>query len=213
MYYYKFHIGDYRGATTYLSNEEDLAYRRLLDMYYDTEKPIPLETQTVSKRLRVGIESVVFVLEEFFKKTDDGWVSKRCEDEISEYTQKCARNKEAGKLGGRPRKTQTVSKRFPDETQMKPRRNPDVTLSINHKPLTIKENSGNKVPPTLEDVKEYCLERQNGVDPERWFNFYQAKNWMIGKNKMKDWRAAVRTWEEKKPSKKEQTFGGYTFDA
>lgn len=50
-------------------------------------------------------------------------------------------------------------------------------------------------PPTLEQVIEYCNERNKGVDPERWFNFYQAKGWMVGKNKMKDWKAAVRTWE------------------
>ncbi|MDD3807374.1 MAG: hypothetical protein PHE86_04985 [Candidatus Marinimicrobia bacterium] len=49
--------------------------------------------------------------------------------------------------------------------------------------------------PSLEQVKEYCKERKNNVDPEKWFDFYQAKGWMIGRNKMKDWRAAVRTWE------------------
>lgn len=51
------------------------------------------------------------------------------------------------------------------------------------------------VPPTLEEVKNYCLERNNGVDAVRWYNFYSAKGWMVGKNKMKDWKAAVRTWE------------------
>lgn len=52
------------------------------------------------------------------------------------------------------------------------------------------------VPPTLEEVVAYCLERQRGVDPQRWLDYYQSKGWMIGKNRMKDWRAAVRTWEE-----------------
>ena len=51
--------------------------------------------------------------------------------------------------------------------------------------------------PSLEDVSKYCIERKNGVDSERWHNFYSAKDWFIGKNKMKDWRAAVRTWEKK----------------
>jgi len=49
--------------------------------------------------------------------------------------------------------------------------------------------------PTIEEVKQYCLERQNNVDAEKWHNHYSAKGWMIGKNKMKDWKAAVRTWE------------------
>ena len=52
------------------------------------------------------------------------------------------------------------------------------------------------VPPTLDEVKEYCKERNNKVDPEKWFDFYKSKGWMIGKNKMKDWKAAVRTWEK-----------------
>lgn len=50
-------------------------------------------------------------------------------------------------------------------------------------------------PPTLEDVKEYCMERGNGVDAQRFIDFYEMKGWMVGKNKMKDWKAAVRTWE------------------
>ena len=52
-------------------------------------------------------------------------------------------------------------------------------------------------PPSLDEVRKYCSERKNQVNPEKWLDFYQAKNWMIGKNKMKDWKAAVRTWEER----------------
>ena len=58
MHYFQFNIADYRSATTHLSNDEDLAYRRLLDMYYDTEQKIPLDTQWVARRLRVGTEVV-----------------------------------------------------------------------------------------------------------------------------------------------------------
>lgn len=54
------------------------------------------------------------------------------------------------------------------------------------------------IEPTLEEVKLYCIERKNTVNPEKWMNHYIAKGWMIGKNKMKDWKAAVRTWEEPK---------------
>jgi hypothetical protein len=51
------------------------------------------------------------------------------------------------------------------------------------------------VPPTLEEVQEYCKERNNNVDAERFIDFYESKGWMVGKNKMKDWKASVRTWE------------------
>ena len=53
------------------------------------------------------------------------------------------------------------------------------------------------LPPTISEVKEYCEKRKNGINPEQFVNFYQSKGWMIGKNKMKDWKAAVRTWEIK----------------
>lgn len=54
----------------------------------------------------------------------------------------------------------------------------------------------NIIPPTVEMVKKYCEERGNSVDPESFVSFYESKGWMIGKNKMKDWQSAVRTWEK-----------------
>lgn len=51
------------------------------------------------------------------------------------------------------------------------------------------------VKPTVEEVRNYCLERKNNVNPEKFVDFYESKDWYIGKNKMKDWKAAVRTWE------------------
>lgn len=52
-------------------------------------------------------------------------------------------------------------------------------------------------PPTLEEVQAYCIERGNNVDAERFIDFYSSKGWMVGKNKMKDWKAAVRNWEKR----------------
>ena len=51
-------------------------------------------------------------------------------------------------------------------------------------------------PPTVEEVRNYCCERMNTVDAEAFVDFYESKGWMVGKNKMKDWKAAVRTWEK-----------------
>lgn len=67
----------------------------------------------------------------------------------------------------------------------------------NTNPSNICANKSHRfTPPTLEEVAEYCRERNNGIDPQRFIDFYSAKGWMIGKNKMKDWKAAVRTWEK-----------------
>lgn len=78
MNYYPFHIGDYVSATRHLSWEEDAAYRRLLDTYYTTEKPLPLETRQVCRLVLATTEAqreaVQTVLEEFFQRTEDGWI-------------------------------------------------------------------------------------------------------------------------------------------
>ena len=50
-------------------------------------------------------------------------------------------------------------------------------------------------PPTLEEVTAYCIERNNTVDPQHFIDYYTSNGWLVGKNKMKDWKAAVRTWE------------------
>jgi hypothetical protein len=55
---------------------------------------------------------------------------------------------------------------------------------------------GNKFsPPPFDDVKSYCNERKNNVNPQSFIDFYESKGWFVGKNKMKSWQAAVRTWE------------------
>ncbi len=51
--------------------------------------------------------------------------------------------------------------------------------------------------PSLDDIREYCISRGNNVDPEQFLNFYESKGWVVGKSPMKDWRAAVRTWEKR----------------
>lgn len=63
------------------------------------------------------------------------------------------------------------------------------------------------IPPSVEEVEQYCLERSNNIDAQSFIDFYESKGWMIGKNKMKDWKAAVRTWERsRKQENKENVF-------
>ena len=66
--------------------------------------------------------------------------------------------------------------------------------------------------PTLEEVKEYCSERKNGVDAERFVNYYTANGWKVGKNPMKDWKAAVRTWERNDFGKPQTAGTEHSFD-
>jgi len=124
MHYYQFNIGDYRAATAHLSNQEDLAYRRLLDMYYDTEKQIPLETEWVAKRLRLDAKVVKAVLQDMFKLTETGWHHGRCETVIEQYHAMAEKNRANGRLGGR--------KKNPVDTDSQP----IAKATINDKPIT-----------------------------------------------------------------------------
>ena len=67
--------------------------------------------------------------------------------------------------------------------------------SIPKEPNSIPKKPSGFTPPTLQQVKDYCNERVNNIDPNKFINHYQAKGWLVGKVKMKDWKAAVRTWE------------------
>jgi uncharacterized protein YdaU (DUF1376 family) len=137
MHYYKFNIADWHLATSHLMLEEEAIYFKLINYYYDTEQPIPKETQTVIRRLRLGSysETVGLVLSEFFLLEDDGWHHVRCDQEIEKYHDKAENNKKVGKLGGRPRKNKDLETN-PQETQTVSDNNPQETLTKNHKPIT-----------------------------------------------------------------------------
>jgi len=107
--WYKFHLGDYITHTTHLSDAEDLAYRRLLDLYYMSERPIPLDTNLVSRKIRLDLDITESVLNEFFEKTPDGYRNSRCDAEVEKYQQRVETNRSLGLRGGRPKKTESVS--------------------------------------------------------------------------------------------------------
>ena len=97
MNYYPFHIGDYLSHTAHLEPMEDLAYRRMIDLYFVREACLPADPAAVAKliRLRDHMEAVESVLAEFFVKTDAGWINERCEYEIGEAQSKRSKAKES----------------------------------------------------------------------------------------------------------------------
>lgn len=69
-------------------------------------------------------------------------------------------------------------------------------ININNNSLYKRESSRFQKP-SIDEIRQYCISRNNSLDPEQFFNFYESKGWTIGKSPMKDWRAAVRTWEKR----------------
>ena len=137
MHYYSFHVSDYIHDTAHLSIYEDVVFRRLLDLYYTSEKPIPNKTQEVSRRIRMNehTQVVQLILEEFFDfdSERDCWFHKRCDKAIADYQAKAERNREVGKLGGRPKSNPNAN---PQETQTVSKHNPNQEpITNNHKPI------------------------------------------------------------------------------
>lgn len=84
----------------------------------------------------------------------------------------------------------------PEETPDKPAHTPPKPMTPEEYHAALEKLEKKKFqPPTIEEVTAYCQERNKGVNPDKWFNHYLSNGWMVGKTKMKDWKAAVRTWE------------------
>jgi len=143
MHYYKFNLSAWALSTTHLSLEEEAIYFRLINYYYDTETPIPLETQSVFRRLRLSLhtEKAEEILAEFFQKTANGWEHIKCNELLAEYKKQAKKNKKNGGKGGRPKGhaassvTQKEPSGFPDGTQVDAKDNPNYKLITNNQEL------------------------------------------------------------------------------
>jgi uncharacterized protein YdaU (DUF1376 family) len=153
MHFYQFNIGDYASHTRHLNPIEDIAYRRLLDIYYLHERPLNDCSTTVARQINMRDyeNEVNDVLNEFFQHTDNGWVNPRADKEIDKYQQFIA----AGKRGAAIRWGKVEHK--PDHTD--PNReaitNPNATPILNNKHKTINNN----------------IDRPNDVSQSVWDDF------------------------------------------
>ncbi len=133
MHYYQFNIGDYSSHTSRLSIYEDIAYRRLLDLYYLSERPLNGCSTDVAREIGMSdsLTDVEYVLNKFFIEKNGSWYNKRCDNEIKVYHNKQKSAKKAGVASGIARK----KKRTTVERPLNEKRT-DVEPNINHKPLT-----------------------------------------------------------------------------
>ena len=109
---------------------------------------------------------------------------------------KRTKNYENGVLGGRP-KNRPETEPKPTENRIEPNDNlkdKEERINIKEIPTCVGTKKSGITPPTLQEVKDYVMEKGYNMDAERFVDFYESKGWMVGKNKMKDWKAAVRNW-------------------
>ena len=140
MNFYSFHPGDYTLRTAHLEPLEDLAYRRLLDLYYLNEGPLAGTPDELARviRMRQSADEVKAVLEEFFQLSEAGWQHSHCDEVIAKYHAKAKQAATNGKAGGRqkkpsdnPEETQPVISGLPEKSESKTNQEPE-TNNHNH---------------------------------------------------------------------------------
>ena len=144
-------------------------------------------------------------------------IKQKLEEDNKRYEEVCAARSEGGKKGGRPKANASDKKQMVSEESKKSKCFSEKAKKAdndNEYDNDLKENTLEGVkekrfaPPTLENVSEYCREMgYTNVDAARFIDFYTSNGWMVGKNRMKDWKAAVRNWDrrEKNPQRQDGT--------
>jgi len=213
MHYYQFNIGDYASHTRYLTPMQDLIYRRLLDLYYLHEKPIPIETPCTFIGLNDCSTDVQRVLNDYFILTEKGWINKRADEQIAEYKSKQKSASMAGKKSAEARKASkdaVLERPFNERTT-------DVQPTIKHKPLTINQE------PIKESATKVAKSTRLSIDWELpdefaiWakkerpdLNVNQVadgfKDYWISEAKAKaDWFATWRNWIRKQRAERKDS--------
>lgn len=149
MHYYQFNIGDYASATAHLEPLEDLAYRRLLDLYYSNEQPIPEDLNQTSRliRMRTYCDCIATVLDDFFILESDGWHCDRVDVEIFKYLEKSHKASKSAKVRWKKikqkQKDKILCERIANAVETHSERSANQEpLNTNQEPLnTIKDNT------------------------------------------------------------------------
>ena len=205
MHYYQFNIGDYASHTRHLNLLEDLAYRRLLDIYYLQERPLNVGVASVARQINMRDHEVEVkaVLEEFFELTDEGWINRRADQEIAKYQEFIA----AGKRGAAKRWAKATVKGGESEANGEANSPPNATPIVNnkHKPITIveakkpKQPRGARLPADWvpsEELIAFCKTDRPDLNPaavaDRFRDFWIAQPGTKGVKL--DWDATWRNW-------------------
>lgn len=130
MHYYQFNIGDYARVTQHLDLLEDLAYRRMIDLYYTKESPLPESVEEISRliRMRTHSDCIAIVLQDFFVLKDDGWHNNRADEELEKYQSKSEKARKSAQA--RWNNKQKTCERIPNAIRRQSEGN------AKHKPIT-----------------------------------------------------------------------------
>ena len=197
MHYYQFNIGDYRKDTIHLTHEEHYIYRALIDIYYESEQPLSLDKRRLLRLLSCSYDQIDMldnVLTDFFIETENGYKHPRIESELAKIYEKSDKARDSANK--RWEKHANASNKDAKAMRTHSEGNASAMLPIDPLPNNPIKKTATKrfVAPSLRQVKDYKQGKDLKIDPEAFIDFYESKGWMVGKNKMRDWKAAARGW-------------------
>ena len=172
-----FYTSDFLSGTFTMSNEHVGMYIRLLCIQHQKGK---LNEKDMLSICKTYVEDVYCK----FKNEDGYFFNERMFNESirrSKYTESRRKNAYAKHM------KEHMGNHMGTETE---------TETINDNVINKKNKVSKNLKPTLDEVRQYCAERNRGVDAEKFFNYYESNGWKVGKNSMKNWKAAVHTWEK-----------------
>jgi uncharacterized protein YdaU (DUF1376 family) len=142
-------------------------------------------------------EAINFILENYFTQSENKpmgfyWVSSKLNQLGDKILKRLNSSRENGKKGGRGKKKEIKPM---GSNPLNPKHNLDESILNETKPNETKPKSKLFIKPTIQEIKDYCFERKNNVNPESFINYYEARGWKLKGIQMKDWKACVRTWE------------------
>lgn len=212
---FQFYPQDFIGGTCHLSNEEVGLYIRLLSLLWIRGGRMPFEVERLARMTGTPLlefDKLWQELQSKFEIADNILSHARFDEMIATRERRQAAGSLTGKLGGRPKK----------ETQLKGNAKGNQNAIETHSKRNVMKNEDRRmksedciseeqkepkkrfVPPTVEEVKSYCLEQKlEFVDADDFFNFYASKGWMVGKNKMKNWKNAAGGWNNRHMKQKQ----------
>ena len=201
MHYYQFNIGDYLSHTRHLDLLEDLAYRRLLDLYYLHERPLNSDATLVAKQIGMRDEAATVrdVLNEFFEHTEEGYVSSRIEKEIAHFRSKIEQASRAGKASAERRSNAR-------STDVQPTNNQEP-ITNNQKPKK-EQQRGTRLPADLKVSQEwidFCNQERPELHASKvWSEFKDYWIAQPGQKGVKlDWDATWRNWVRRQSATKQ----------
>lgn len=211
MHYYQFNIGDYSKSTRHLTPLEDIAYRRMLDLHYDTEKPLPCEIASIARLIvmREYQEEIRQVLNEFWSETESGWVNKRASEDIDAYKDKSEKAKKSAEARWAKQKdSDNNASAMRSHKECNAKQEP---LTTNQEPRTKKQvKRKTSLPDNFHVSKKmaewfssqgFCIDIQKSTNS--WIDAMRAKDY-----KYIDWESAWRNGMRKHDEWQREKGGG-----